>query len=167
MVSQAKMSEARAQLDLVEKQLERTQIKAPFDGVIISGDLTQTLGAPVQRGSVLMVLAPADRYRLIVEVDERDVRDVRPGAQGRVALASMPQAPLNFKVDRVTPISATRDGRHFFEVEGKLEGENATLRPGLQGVARITADSRPLAAMALGRLWNWLRMRLWSWGWLG
>ncbi len=169
MVSQAKMNEARAQLDLVEKQLERTQIRAPFDGVIISGDLTQTLGAPVQRGAVLMTLAPAERYRLIIEVDERDVRDVVPGAAGRVALAAMPQSPLAFRVERVTPLSATREGRHFFDVEGMIDAPNtanATLRPGLQGVARIDAESRPLAAMMLGRLTNWLRLRLWTWGWL-
>ena len=169
MVNQAKMAEARAQLELVEAQIERAQVKAPFDGIVISGDLTQQLGAPVQRGAVLMVVAPADRYRLIVEVDERDISDVKAGAAGRVALAAMPGATFAFRIDRVTPLAATRDGRHFFEVEGKLDATGAggaSLRPGLQGVARIDASSRPLAAMAFGRVLNWLRLKLWSWGWL-
>ena len=169
MVNQAKMAEARAQLELVEAQIERTQVKAPFDGIVISGDLTQQLGAPIQRGAVLMVVAPADQYRLIVEVDERDIRDVKSGAAGRVALAALPGATFPFRIDRVTPLAATRDGRHFFEVEGKIDATGAagtTLRPGLQGVARIDADSRPLAAMALGRVLNWLHLKLWSWGWL-
>lgn len=165
MVSQAKMEEARAQLELVETQIERTQVKAPFDGVVISGDLTQQLGAPVQRGAVLMVVAPAEGYRLIVEVDERDIGDVKAGAAGRVALAAMPGTTHAFRVARVTPLAATREGRHFFEVEGKLEAGGAALRPGLQGVARIDADARPLAAMAFGRVVNALRLRLWSWGW--
>ena len=166
-VNQAKMAEARAQLELVEKQLERAQIKAPFDGVVISGDLTQSLGAPIQRGAVLMVVAPADQFRLIVEVDERDISDIKNGAQGRVVLAALPGTPFNFRIDRVTPLAATREGRHFFEVEGKLNAPTATLRPGLQGVARVEAASRPLAAMVLGRVFNALRMRLWSWGWIG
>jgi RND family efflux transporter MFP subunit len=166
MVSQAKMAEARAQLELVDQQIARTQIKAPFDGVVISGDLTQKLGTPVQRGTLLMTVAPAQRFRLIVEIDERDIRDIKPGAAGRVALAAMPEVPLTFRVERVTPLSATREGRHFFEVEGKLDGVNTSLRPGLQGVARIEAPSQPLASMVLGRLGNWLRLHLWSWGWL-
>jgi biotin carboxyl carrier protein len=165
MVSQAKMDEARAQLELVESQLERTQVKAPFDGVVISGDLTQQLGAPIQRGAVLMVVAPADGYRLIVEVDERDINDVKAGAAGRVALAAMPGTTHGFHIERVTPLAATREGRHFFEVEGKLDASSAALRPGLQGVARIDAEARPLASMVFGRLVNWLRLRLWSWGW--
>lgn len=166
MVSQARMEEARAQLELVESQIERTQVKAPFDGVVISGDLTQQLGAPIQRGAVLMVVAPADGYRLIVEVDERDINDVKAGAAGRAALAAMPGTTHAFRIERVTPLAATREGRHFFEVEGKLEVTNAALRPGLQGVARIDAEARPLASMLFGRLANGLRLHLWSWGWL-
>ncbi len=171
MVNQAKMAEARAQVELIDQQIERAQIKAPFDGMVISGDLTQSLGSPVQRGAVLMVVAPSESYRLIVEVDERDINDIKAGARGRVALAAMPGTVFAFSIERVTPLAATREGRHFFEVEGKLDAAGAhdaggkALRPGLQGIARIDADSRPLAAMALGRLVNGLRLRLWSWGW--
>ncbi len=165
MVSQAKMDEARAQLELIDTQLERTQVRAPFDGIVISGDLTQQLGAPVQRGAVLMVVAPADGHRLIVEVDERDINDVQAGAIGRAALAALPGTAFDFKITRVTPLAATREGRHFFEVEGQFDTPNAALRPGLQGVARIDASARPLATMVFGRLVNWLRLRLWSWGW--
>ena len=50
-----------------------------FDGIVIKGDLSQNLGAPVQRGEVLMVLAPNDSFRLILEVDEADIAAVRPG----------------------------------------------------------------------------------------
>ena len=170
MVQEAKMAEARAQLQLVEAQLERTQLKAPFDGVVISGDLSQSLGAPTQRGNVLMVVAPVERYRLIVEVDERDINDVRVGVAGRIALAATQGTTLPFRAERIAPLAVSRDGRHFFEVEGRLEAVGSAplaLRPGLQGVARIEAEPRPLAAMALGRAVNWLRLRLWSWGWWG
>ena len=83
-INQARAAEAQAQLLLVENQLQRAQLRAPFDGIVIKGDLPQQLGAPVQRGEVLLTLAPDDRYRLIVEVDERDVAIVAAGLQGRV-----------------------------------------------------------------------------------
>jgi multidrug resistance efflux pump len=164
MISQAKMAEIRAQLDLVEKQLERTQIKAPFDGVVLSGDLTQSLGAPVQRGTVLMVIAPRDRYRLIVEVDEREIADVKPGAMGRIALAAMPGTALPFRAARVAPLAVTHDGRHFFEVEGELEQTSAALRPGLQGIARIRTEDRTPLWIAFSGVSDALQLRLWSWG---
>lgn len=165
MVNHAKAAEARAQLELIEQQIERAQLRAPFDGIVISGDLTQSLGAPVRRGDTLMVVAPHDRYRLIVEVDERDIADIKAGAAGRIALAALPAQPFSFQVQRLTPLSATRDGRHFFEVEGKLDASVAALRPGLQGIARIDAEPRPLVSRVFGRALIWLELRLWSWGW--
>jgi multidrug efflux pump subunit AcrA (membrane-fusion protein) len=56
-ISQAKATEARAQLDLVRQQLGRTRLTAPIDGVVIKGDLSQSLGAPVQRGEPLMTIS--------------------------------------------------------------------------------------------------------------
>ena len=58
-ISQARADEARAQLALVDEQLGRTRIEAPFDGVVIRGDLSQSLGSPVQRGDVLLTVVLA------------------------------------------------------------------------------------------------------------
>jgi hypothetical protein len=49
-ISQALADEARAKLGLVEEQMARANVRSPFDGVVIMGDLTQSLGAPVRRG---------------------------------------------------------------------------------------------------------------------
>lgn len=163
--SQAKADQARAQLELIGQQIERASIRAPFDGVIISGDLTQSLGAPVQRGGLLMVVAPRDRYRLIVETDERDIGDVAIGAAGAMTLAALPDQSIAFRTERIAPVAVTRDGRHFFEVEGRLDSTAVTIRPGLEGVARIEAPSRSLASAWGRRAWVWLRMSLWSLGW--
>lgn len=161
----ARAEQARSRLDLIARQIARARVSAPFDGVVLSGDLTQSLGTPVQRGSPLMVVAPLDRYRLIVEVDERDIADVAKGAAGRITLTALPEQAFRFRTERVAPVAVTRDGRHFFEVEGKLDAGSGVLRPGLEGVARIAAPARPLASALGQRLRTWLRMSLWSLGW--
>jgi multidrug resistance efflux pump len=165
--SQARMEQARSKLEAVSRQIERARITAPFDGVLISGDLVQSLGAPVQRGSPLLVVSPSDRYRIIVEIDERDIADVAIGAPGRLRLTALPDQSTAFSVLRIAPVAVTRDGRHFFEAEGRLDSTSATLRPGLEGVARIEAPRRSLAGIALRRLTGWLRLALWSTGWWG
>jgi biotin carboxyl carrier protein len=163
-INQAKADEARAQVDLVERQLSRTRITAPFAGVVIKGDLTQSLGAPVRRGDVLMTVAPADQFRLIVEVDERDVASVRVGQKGHVALGALSDRSLAFRVRTVTPVAVARDGGNFFEVTGDLEDSPAMLRPGLKGVAKIDAGSQTIAWVWTHRLTDWLRLSLWSLG---
>ncbi len=161
-ITQGKAGEARAQLELVRQQLSRTRLLAPIDGIVIKGDLSQGLGAPVQRGDSLITLAPAERYRLIVNVDERDIAGVAPGQRGQMALASSPSDPLAFVVERVTPVAAIQDGRNTFEVEARLLAAAPLLRPGLQGIAKIEAGDRSTAWIWTHRGIDWLRLTLWS-----
>jgi len=163
-INQARAAEAQAQLSLVENQLQRSQLRAPFDGIVIKGDLPQQLGAPVQRGEVLLTLAPDDRYRLIVEVDERDVALVDAGLHGRLVLTAEPNAVFDFSVVRLLPVAVAADGRNFFEAEGALEAAGKTLRPGMRGVAKIAAGRRSAAWIATHRLFDWLRLTAWSLG---
>ena len=164
-INRAKASEARAQLELVEQQLSRSRVRAPFAGVVIKGDLNQSLGAPVQRGEVLLTISPVGEFRLIVEVDERDIADVQAGQVGHLALAALPNSTLDFRVERITPVASSRDGRNFFEVEGTFDAAAAkSLRPGLQGVAKIKAVDQPLAWILTHRFVDWVRIALWSWG---
>ena len=163
-ITQGKAGEARAQLELVRQQLARTRLLAPIDGVVIKGDLSQGLGAPVQRGDALITLAPAERYRLIVDVDERDIASVKTGQRGQLALASSPGDPLGFVVERVTPVASMQDGRNAFEVEARLLAAAPLLRPGLQGIAKIEAGERSTAWIWTHRGIDWLRLSLWSWG---
>jgi len=164
-ISQSRAGEAQAMLALAEGQIERARIQAPFDGIVIKGDLTQTLGSPVQRGEVLLTIAPNNSFRLIVEVDESDIANILPGQSGELALAAVPERALRFTTRRVVPFAASNDSRNYFEVEAALDELGTSLRPGLSGVARIDVGKRTIWWIATHRLNNWLRLSLWSLGW--
>jgi biotin carboxyl carrier protein len=161
-ISQSRAAEAQALLTLAETQLERSRLVAPFDGIVIKGDLTQNLGAPVQKGETLMLLAPTDSFRLIVEVDESDVGAVRPGQKGQLALAARPDQPLRFTTRRIVPVATAAEGRNYFEVEATPDQQQADLRPGLTGVAKIEVGSRSLAWLLFHRAFDWLRLAAWT-----
>jgi multidrug efflux pump subunit AcrA (membrane-fusion protein) len=162
-VNRAKASEAQAQIALIDEQLERSRIVAPFAGIVISGDLTQMLGAPVKIGETLLSVAPANAYRLMIELDERDVREVAIGSSGQVVLSALPGDRVAIEVVRTTPVAQTRDGRHFFEVEARLAQTITGLRPGLAGVAKLQAEARPLVSAMLHRVFGWLSLTWWRW----
>ena len=163
-INYARAAEAKAQLDLIEQQLARAHVIAPMDALVIQGDLTQIIGAPVKRGDTLLTLAPKDQYRVIVEVDERDIAHVRLGQRGRLALAALPGETLHLSIQRITPVATiTRDGRNVFDVEAKLDEGSALPRHGLQGVAKIESDRHSLAWIGARRIIDWLRLSIWSW----
>jgi RND family efflux transporter MFP subunit len=158
----AQIEQAQAQLRLAEDQLARARIAAPFDGIVVAGDLSQSIGSPVERGRMLFELAPLDKYRVIIEVDERDIRFVRLGQPGRLVLAGMPGEPLALKVTKTTPIATSQDGRNFFRVEAALDKAAASLRPGMEGVSKITVSKKPLIWIWTHSLSEWIQVTIWQ-----
>ena len=159
----AQMEQATAQVDLLDEQISRTRIAAPFDGVIVTGDLSQSLGAPVERGQVLFELAPLDTYRVILRVDERDIRNIAPGQSGTMVLSGFADESLPFSVMRLTPVSTADEGRNFFRVEAELEDAPARLRPGMEGVGKVDVGSRRLIWIWTHEITDWLRLSMWNW----
>ncbi len=164
-ISSAKLAQATAQLRLLDENLTRLQLVAPFDGIVVSGDLSQLLGSPVEKGELLFQVAPLDGYRTILEVDERDIAYVKTGQSVELGLSALPGEALSLTVERVTPVATAEDGRNFFRVEASLERPAESLRPGMEGVAKIQVDRRRLLWIATRRLIDWFRLWTWSW-WL-
>ncbi len=167
----AQIAQADAQLALLDEQLARTRITAPFAGVIISGDLSQKLGASVRRGDELFEIAPLHDYRVILKVNEHDINDVAVDQSGELVLSAMPETEFPIIVKRITPVSIAAEGQNYFRVEAALTGDVETtqaglarLRPGMEGAAKIHIERRKL-------IWIWThdlldRARLWAWRWL-
>ena len=159
----AQLAQSEAQLALVDEQLARVEMAAPFDGVIVSGDLSQSLGSPVERGQVLFEIAPLDSYRIALRVDERDIAHVALAQRGELAVASMPQERFGFTISKITSVNTAKEGVNYFRVEATLERRDLRLRPGMEGVGKIYVDQRRLIWIWTRTLTDWVRLRLWSW----
>ncbi|MBW2102869.1 MAG: efflux RND transporter periplasmic adaptor subunit [Deltaproteobacteria bacterium] len=162
-IIRARIDQAEAQLALLDEQLSRMRIVSPFDGIVVSGDLTQSLGAPVERGQVLFEIAPLDRYRVVLRVDEREITRVVPGQEGTLVLSSMPNRKIGFVVKKITPVSEAREGRNFFRVEAALKETSGRLRPGMEGVGKIFVERRKLIWVWTHDLIDWFKLWVWSW----
>jgi len=160
----AQIAQAEAQLALVEEQLERSVMKAPYDGVIVSGDLSQSLGSPVERGQVLFEVAPLESYRIVLKVDEYDIAHVASGQRGELTVSSIPAERFAFAVSRITPVNTAKEGRNFFRVEATLDADaGSRLRPGMEGIGKIYVEERKLIWIWTHRFTDWLRLKIWSW----
>lgn len=154
--------QAESQLALADEKLIRARILAPFDGIVVSGDLTQMLGSPVEKGKVLFEVAPLYAYRLIVQVDERDVRYVAVGQSGTVALAGQPGSPLPLILSKITPVTVAEEGRNSFRIEARLSEPGLRLRPGMEGVAKIATGRRSLVWIWMHPVFDWLNLTAWK-----
>ena len=162
-IIQAQIEQADAQIALLDEEIKRTRITSPFDGLVISGDLSQSVGAAVRRGDELFQIAPLESYRVILKVDERDVTEIRPGQTGTLLLTAMPLRPLRYVVTRLTPIAEVEEGSNNFRVEAELQEFSDRLRPGMKGTGKTEVDRRLLIYVWTRRLIDWIRVTAWKW----
>lgn len=163
-VIRAQIDQADAQIKLIDEELSRIQLRSSIAGLVISGDLSQMIGASVQRGQVLFEVAPLDAYRVILGVDEREIGQVEVGQTGEIIVSALPNEPLPFRINKITPIAEAQSGHNVFRVEAELTKLVPDLRPGMDGVGKIDIGRRNLAWIWLHPLLDWLR--IWSWRWL-
>ena len=159
----AQIDQVQSEIALFDDQLAHTRVLSPFDGIVASGDLSQLLGSPVEKGKVLFEVAPLDRYRVVLEVDERDIADVSVGQGGHLLLSAFPSEPLGITVEKITPVSTAREGRNFFRVEAKLDQPHDRLRPAMEGAGKIEIDRRLLVWIWTHQVVDWFRLTAWSW----
>ncbi|UWU31673.1 HlyD family efflux transporter periplasmic adaptor subunit (plasmid) [Rhizobium sp. WSM1274] len=160
---QAQIDQAEAQRALAADKLSRSRIGAAIDGFVVSGDLSQMLGAPVQQGKVLFEVAPLDSYRVVLHVDEEDIRHVSLGQQGQLAVTGAAGQTVPFRVSRLTSVAAAEEGRNFFRVEADLLENDLPLRPGMEGIGKIDIGQRSLLWVATRSLIERTRLFVWSW----
>ncbi len=159
----AQVQQADAQYALVTDRINHVELTAPFDGVIISGDLSQLIGSPVELGKQLFEIAPLQAYRVILQVDEGEMRHVQLGQHGQLMISGIVGDPIPLSVSKVTPMATARDGRNFFRVEASLDQVPAQLRPGMEGVGKINVGERGLWWVLTHTFTDWLRLTIWDW----
>jgi multidrug resistance efflux pump len=162
-IIRAQVEEAQAELALVEEKLARARVLAPFDGIVISGDLSQLIGSPVELGKKLFEIAPLDEYRVVLQVDETDIGYVRTGQAGHLLISGIAGDALPFEVTKVTPVATSTDGQNYFRVEAQLSQLPPNLRPGMQGVGKVAVGERRLWWILTHGFTDWLRLTLWKW----
>lgn len=162
-IIRAKIEQAEAQLELVESRLERTRIVSSFEGLVVRGDLSRRLGGFVEQGEALFEITPLDQYRIILKVDEKRIADVGVGQAGYVILSAMPKEKFAFRVTRITPVSQSEEGINYFKVEARLETLSDNLRPGMEGVGKITVRQEKLIRVWTRSFVEWFHLFAWKW----
>jgi RND family efflux transporter MFP subunit len=162
-IIKSQIGQAEAQTKLIDEQLARAKFLAPFDALVVSGDLSQSISAAVTRGQVLFELTPLDAYRVDIYVDESQIADIEIGQRGTVLVSALPDESFPFTIEKITAVSEQRAGQNVFKVEGRLSEISPRLRPGMEGVAKVDIDNRRLIRIWTRSLVHWLRIESWRW----
>ncbi len=161
-ISHAQIDQADAEIKLSDQMIARALVRAPFDAIVVSGDLAQSVGKPVSRGDVLFELAPLDRYRMNAVVPESEVSFVKPGQTGELLLSALPGQTFPVVISSITSVAQAGEGVNGFEVIAPIDAGKESLRPGMEGVVKIEVGRHNIAWIWIHPLIDWLRIKVWS-----
>lgn len=132
--AEARLATARANLAQSELDLERTEVRAPFAGVVEARPVE--IGDLLQAGSTCMTVVDPDPMMLVGQIAERDVGRVRPGAPGFGALLTgqTVAGEVAFVASAGDPITRT------FRVEVAVANEDGELRDGITAEIRLPVE---------------------------
>jgi multidrug resistance efflux pump len=161
-IARAQIEQADAEIDLSDQMIARAQLKSPFAAIVVSGDLSQSVGKPVSRGDIVFEIAPLDRYRVTAVIPEAEIRLVTPGQSGELLLSALPDQTYPLVINSITRVAQTNEGVNGFEAIGAVDSKDPSVRPGMEGVVKIEAGRRNVAWIWLHPLADWLRIKIWS-----
>lgn len=160
-IHQSRKRSLLAQLTSTEASIEQAKIRAPRDGVILSGDLRERLGSRLGMGDSLFSIARYDRATILMQVPEKLVLAARDAQSTEFSTAARPDRVIDVEAIRVAPASQVIDERNVFLAEGRARVTLAQVAPGMEGVAHINAGPRAAWWVLTHRVTDWLRLNFW------
>ena len=160
-IASAQSDKIAAEIDLLEKKVKKAKLIAPISGRVVSQDLKRQIGAPVETGEVLFEIAHVDSLRAELYVPEMSIARIDIGQEGELAAVGHPDQRIRFVVERINPMAEVVNGKNVFNVRARLQEQREWMRPGMEGVAKISAGKKPYIWLGTYRVINWLRMKLW------
>ncbi len=161
-IALARKQQSEARLNLVHHQLQQAQVRAPYAGIVVEGELRKNLGSPLRKGDLLLKLAETRNIDLELEINQVDVHEVESGMKGEMALVGHPEQHFDLAIDTVDPVATQREGQNVFPARATLLGkEPVGWRPGMGGNAKIEVGDRKLIWIATHRTIRFLREFFW------
>jgi len=161
-IGKAKADSAKILALKIERNLQLSEVRAPCNGIILSGDLDKRIGESVPMGESLLRFASVDKWKIVIEAPEFATTLIDIGQPGTFATVARPAIPLQVQVDHMRTHAEVREGKNLFILEATVSGIAPDwLRSGMQGTARIDVGRHPICWVWVHRVIDQIRIKLW------
>lgn len=145
--AQATLAQAKAQLQVQQVNADFTEIRAPFDGVVLVknanvGDMITPMSSAAGAQGAVVTMADMSTLEVEADVSEGNLSKARPGQPVEITLDALPQARFRGRVVGIVP---TVD-RAKATVMTKIQFEQLDTRILPEMSAKVAFLSRPITA---------------------
>ena len=137
-LARAQNTQSQARLDELKINLANTNIVSPVDGFVARRAADP--GAFVSQNAPVVDVVDIRRVRLVVNVVEKDLRQVQEGDTAIVNVDAFPGETFNGRIARVAPVLDPSTRTAPIEIE--IPNPGYRLKPGMYARVNITTDDR-------------------------
>ena len=147
--ARAQATVAQASLTATRSSLQKTQILAPIDGIVLARSIEpgQTVAASFQAPVLFTLARDLREMTLHVDVDEADVGKVREGQPATFTVDAYPGRTFPSAVLSLRNVPKTDQNVVTYEAVLGVTNDDLLLRPGMTGTATIATERRPDALL--------------------
>lgn len=156
---EAQLAGARAQLELVDDQLERLLLRSPIDGVVLTPRFRERLHERVEAGGLACEIASTRVMRAEIMVPEREADTIRVAMPAVIKVESYPTRPFVGEVNFIAPAVEVAESENRIRVVAELGNEAGLLKQNMTGYGEVNCGRRMLIDLATRRLLRWVRVR--------
>lgn len=140
----ASVAQAEADLKSTERDLSKTIIRSPVDGIVLarSVDVGQTVAASFTAPVLFTIAEDLRKMDLVVAVAEADIGLLENGKPASFTVDAWPSRTYTAVVDRVAYGSKMTNNVVTYNTELEVTNDDLSLRPGMTATADILIAKR-------------------------
>lgn len=143
--SRAQVKQKQAVLRQASIDVERTTIRAPIDGVVVSRtvDVGQTVAATLQAPVLFTIAQDLTKMQVEVSVDEADIGRIRPHQRTTFTVDAAPTQPFAGRVTAIRKAAVTVQNVVTYTVVVAVDNPAGTLLPGMTANVKLVVAEKP------------------------
>ncbi|HXH83620.1 MAG TPA: efflux RND transporter periplasmic adaptor subunit, partial [Candidatus Tectomicrobia bacterium] len=143
--ARAQVRQKQAALDQAEVDLDRTFIRAPVDGVVVSRqvDVGQTVAASLQAPTLFTIAQDLTKMQVETSVDEADVGRITLGDRATFTVDAFPGQTFSASVRQIRKAAQVIQNVVTYTVVLGVDNPGGRLLPGMTANVRLIVDERP------------------------
>ncbi len=168
--AQLRAEMARAETALYRERVDKSRLRAPLAGVVVTPRVEDKAGEQLERGTTFCELVRADRLAVTMNVPETAIGLIAQQRHVSLKLNAFPTRTFEGRVDSTAAQAVAIEGEQYFEVRAGFLNTDLAARPGMVGRAKIVASGGwagsgwyPVGYVLLRDPARWAWRKIWGW----
>ncbi|MBB1520113.1 HlyD family secretion protein [Aquipseudomonas guryensis] len=161
--AEAQVQRWRSEREMYQAKIERSQLRAPMSGKLITLLLKQKTGKYLGPGETFAVIEKSEQVFAEIEVPETEIGYVQEGAVLKVKPLAYSDRYFDGKVTQIDANVIEKTGGKYVKVLTVIENAKGELKSGMTGYAKVGSEELPVWKAFTRAIFRFIDVELWSW----